>query len=263
MHIHCCFKHTVFLNKKNEVNVLTRPVLTHIIENCQSDIYQQWVGKIPINCIYGNYSSLYIYICALIVLSHNDRGVLALMVKKEQQVKTLRTLSFQECRSRGTYRPIQSNNGNYHVQLSCDRHFQPHSSRALPIEPYVKSFGPTVEPQERLEDFSICELCSLYKRLPCIMVMYDASSYTCIHVLYMSYACPTVCKFKRFPPENLFFCEHCRKILNSGIKKSCNILSGSCYHAELTSNLKHLRLQGLNDSFKILTCDESYPVLFR
>ncbi len=63
--------------------------------------------------------------------------------------------------------------------------------------------------------------------------------------------------------QKLIFCEHCRKILISGIYKSCNTPSGSCYHAEFTSNLKHLRLQGLIDSFKILTCDESCAILFK
>ncbi len=42
--------------------------------------------------------------------------------------------------------------------------FQLPPSKALRIEPYMKSLGPTVGSQERLEDFSVCELCSLYNR---------------------------------------------------------------------------------------------------
>ncbi len=42
---------------------------------------------------------------------------------------------------------------------------------------------------------------------------------------------------------------------------SCNIPSGSCYHANFTSNLKHPWLSWLNDSFKIyLWWFLSYPL---
>ena len=53
-----------------------------------------------------------------------------------------------------------------------------------------------------------------------------------------------------------------------------NVATLCCLHSHVTNvwrhskfignwTAKHLRLQGLNDSFKILTCDESYPVLSR
>ncbi len=49
-------------------------------------------------------------------------------------------------------------------KFSTFLNFQSRSSQALRIEPYIKSLGPTAGPQERLEDFSVCELCSLYNR---------------------------------------------------------------------------------------------------
>ncbi len=70
--------------------------------------------------------------------------------------------------------------------------------------------------------------------------------------------------------RKLIFCEHCKK--NSkfwNIEKmqyshrSCNTPPPrSCHHADFTSKMKHQRLQWLNDSFKILTCDSTRKILF-